>query len=191
MPRTAEREGGPTHLRARVGGYAVDMVIFAAITMLFTVLAGFVLLASTNWAENDPSDPQLYAFLAIIGAGVPLVWSALNLGLLAMRSQTGGHYVAALKLVTEDGGPLRPRDAAVWWFCFNPLLFSWPMTLVAGLPLLTVISLLSSRIVFVLFGVIVTVCLASPAIALISAAIDRQRRALHDRVARVILVSAE
>ncbi|MBI5287707.1 MAG: RDD family protein [Chloroflexi bacterium] len=191
LPRTAEREAGATHLRARIGGYAVDMVIFAAITMLLTVLAGFILLASTSWAENDPSDPQIYTFLATVGVGVPLIWSALNIALLTTRGQTGGQYVAGLKLLLEGGAALRPRDVAVWWFCFNPLLFSWPMTMVAGFPLLGVISILASRLVFVLFGVIVTLCVASPLIALISASMDRNHRALHDRVARVVTVPAE
>jgi len=178
-------------MRARVGGYAVDMVIFAAITMLMTVLAGFILLASTSWAEDDPSDPRLYTFLAIIGAGVPLVWSALNVGLLATRGQTGGQYVAGLRLALEDGPALRLRDAAAWWFCFNPLLFSWPMSLVAGLPLVAVISILASRLVFVLFGLIVTLCIASPPIALISASMDRNHRPLHDRVVGVVALPAE
>jgi ABC-type antimicrobial peptide transport system permease subunit len=167
------------------------MVIFAAIAMLLTVLAGFVLLLSTDFAESDASDPEIYTVVAIIGIGVPLAWSALNLGLLATRRQTGGQYVAGLKLVLEDGSPLRARDAAVWWLCFNPLLFSWPMIPVAGFPLVAVVGLISSRIVFVLFGVIVTVCLVSPLIALISAAIDRQHRTLHDRVARVVAIPVE
>ncbi|HLB23798.1 MAG TPA: RDD family protein [Dehalococcoidia bacterium] len=191
LPRTAERETNATHLRTRIGGYAVDMVIFAAITMVLTVLAGFVLLASTNWAEDDPSDAQFYLFLGIIGIGVPLVWSALNVALLVTRGQTGGQYVAGLKLVLEDGAAVRLRDAVVWWLCANPLLFNWPMTLVAGFSLLGVISLVASQLVFVLFGVIVTLCLASPVIALVSASIDRHHRALHDRVARVVAVPAE
>jgi len=135
MPRTADPLPAGASMGARTGGYLVDMVIFAAIAMIVIVFAGFLLLATTDWAKKDPSDPQFYTFLAIIGMGTPLIWSALNLLLLATRGQTGGQYVAALKLTREDGAALTARDGAAWWFCFNPLLFSWPMAGVAGLPL--------------------------------------------------------
>jgi hypothetical protein len=191
VARAAGDETPTAHLRTRVGGYAVDMVIFSAITMVMIVLAGFVLLFSTNWAEQDASDAQIYAFLAIIGLGVPLVWTVLNLGLLSTRGQTAGQYVAGLRLRTEDGLRLSPRAAATWWFCFNPLLFSWPMALIAGLPLVAVISLISGRLVFVAFGMVVTLCIAAPIVAFVSAAIDGQKRALHDRIAGVVAQAAE
>lgn len=191
LPGTAAREKQAAHLRARIGGYVVDMVIFSAVTMLATVLAGFILLAGIDWGTQDPTDPQLYTFLAIIGLGTPFIWTVLNLGLLVSRSQVGGQYVAGLKLVSEDGGAIGPRESIAWWFCFNPLLFSWPMALIAGLPLTAVISLLSSSLTIVVFGVVVTLCIASPVIALVSAALDRNNRALHDRVAGVLAVPAE
>lgn len=191
LPTAAAQEPRAAHLRARVGGYVVDMVIFGAITMLTTVLAGFILLAGIDWGTQDPTDPQLYTFLAIIGLGTPLIWTALNVGLLLTRGQVGGQYVAGLKLVRDDGDDVRAREAFAWWFCFNPLLFSWPMAFIAGLPLTAVISLLSSSLTIVVFGVVVTLCIACPIIALVSAAIDRQNRALHDRVAGVIAVPAE
>ena len=65
------------------------------------------------------------------------------------------------------------------------------MALIAGLPLVAVISLISGRLVFVTFGVVVTLCIASPIIAFVSAAVDGQKRALHDRVAGVVAQAAE
>src|SRR5437870_2409265 len=127
-------------LRSRVSGYAVDMVILSAIAMIVVVIAGAQLLLVTRGATSD-SDKAIYGFLAIIGLGTPLAWTALNLLLLATRRQTGGQYVAGLQLSREDGRRLRRRDVAIWWFCFNPLLFSWPMAIIAGLPLAFVISL--------------------------------------------------
>jgi hypothetical protein len=167
------------------------MVIFSAVTMLIVVFAGFLLLFSTNWAEDDATDAQFYTFLGIIGLGVPAVWTLLNLGLLTTRAQTGGQYVAGLTLEREVGGRPSPRQMAAWWFCFNPLLFSWPMAMATGLPLAAVISLALSRATIVGFGLIVTFCAASPIIALISAMVDRENRALHDRVAGVVAVPSE
>jgi hypothetical protein len=177
-------------MRARIGGYVVDMVIFAALAMLVTVFAGFLLLATTDWAKQDPSDPQFYMFLAIIGIGTPLAWTVLNLALLATRGQTGGQYVAGIRLAREDGSPLSRRDTAVWWFCFNPLLFSWPMALVVGFPLAAVIALVLSRLTIVVFGALVVICVASPVIALVSALLDAQHRALHDRIAGAVAAPA-
>ena len=48
----------PPRICARASqGYAVDMVIFSAITMVMVVLAGFVFLFSIDWGEQDPTDP--------------------------------------------------------------------------------------------------------------------------------------
>jgi RDD family protein len=177
-------------VRSRIGGYVVDMVIFSAIAMIVTVISGFTLLAMTDWAKNDASDPQFWTFLSIIGLGVPLVWSALNVGLLTLRGQTGGQYVAGVRLEREDGSRLSARTAAGWWFCFNPVLFSWGMAIVVGFPLIFAISLVLSRGTIVVFGVIITVCFAAPLIALVSAILDDQNRALHDRITGVVAVPA-
>jgi uncharacterized RDD family membrane protein YckC len=177
-------------MRARIGGYAVDMVIFAAIAMIVVVFAGFLLLATTDWAKKDPSDPQFYLFLGIIGVGAPLAWTVLNVCLLATRGQTGGQYVAAIRLVSESGDRISPRAAAVWWFCFNPLLFSWPMACVAGLPLAAVLAAVPKVSTLAFLLALLTICLASPLIALVSALLDGQHRALHDRIAGVVTVPA-
>lgn len=177
-------------LRARGGGYVVDMVIFAAVAMIVVVLAGFILLLSTDFAEADPSDGDLYLFLGVIGLGAPLAWSALNLAVLCTRSQTGGQYVAGLRLADESGGTPSARSLAGWWFCLNPLLFSWPMALVAGLPLAGVLALVLDTWAVFAVALVVLLCVLAPLIALVSAAIDAQNRALHDRVAGVIAVPA-
>ncbi len=178
-------------IRARIGGYVVDMIIFAAIAMVIIVFAGFLLLATSDWAKKDPSDAQFYLFLGIIGLGTPMVWTAVNVTLVAARGQTGGQYVAGLRLAREDGTGLSIREVAAWWFCFNPLLFSWPMACVVGLPLAAVIAIALSRVTIVVFGVLVILCIASPLIALASALFDPQNRALHDRLVGTVAVPVE
>jgi uncharacterized RDD family membrane protein YckC len=158
------------------------MIIFAAIAMLVTVLAGFILLLSIDWGTKDPTDAQLYTFLGLIGIGLPCIWTLLNLALLTARGQTGGQYVAGLRVRREDGTRISVRDAAIWWFCFNPLLFSWPMALVIAGPASGFIIIGLVRVAIVIWGLLLLLCLASPIIALVSAAIDSNNRALHDRV---------
>ena len=178
-------------IRSRCGGYIIDMVIFAAVAMIMTVIAGFLLLLTTDWAKQDATDADFYLFLGIIGIGTALAWTLLNLLVLFTRSQTGGQYVAAIRIVREDGTRVRRRDALLWWFCFNPLLFSWPMAAVAGFPLSAVIFLVLSRFTIVVFGVLITICFAAPVIALVSALLDAHNRALHDRIAGIVAVPAE
>jgi uncharacterized RDD family membrane protein YckC len=177
-------------VRQRTGGYIIDMVIFAALAMVMIVVAGLVLLLATDWAQKDASDAVAYGFLAIIGLGTPLAWSLMNLLLLFTRRQTGGQYVAGLRVAREDAQPLRPATAVAWWFLLNPLLFSWPMALIAGLPLAGAISLLLNNVTVVAFGVVVTLCVVAPLIALISALADGQNRALQDRIAGTVVVPA-
>jgi uncharacterized RDD family membrane protein YckC len=176
-------------VRQRIGGYVVDMVIFAAVTMIVTVIAGLQLLLVTRGATED-SDKAVYAFLAIIGLGTPLAWSVLSLAVLTTRGQTGGQYVTGVRLAREDGWPLSSATLA-WWFCFNPLLFSWPAAIVTILPLTFVISLVLNRVSIVVFGVVMTLCVVAPLIALISALSDRLHRTLHDRIVGTIVVPTE
>lgn len=175
---------------ARIGGYVVDMVIFAAVAMIVTVAAGMQLLVVTRNATAD-SDPAIYAFLIIIAVGTPLAWTALNLCVLYLRKQTGGQYVAGIRLIHESDGPLSARQLTAWWFCFNPLLFSWPMTLVTGLPIAFVIFLLLSRITLFVWSVVITLGVACPIIALVSALFDPQHRTLHDRIVGTVAVPVE
>ena len=177
-------------MRQRVGGYVVDMVIFAAVAMVVTVIAGLQLLLVTRGATQD-STKSVYAFLAIVGLGIPLCWSALNVALLATRRQTGGQYVAGVRLLREDGRPFSARDAAAWWFCLNPVLFNWPAGAIYFVTAFFVTSLLLSRLGIVVFGVGLTLCLIAPLLALISALLDGQNRTLHDRIVGVHVVPAE
>lgn len=177
--------------RSRVGGYVVDMVIFAAVAMLVLVLAGFILLAQTDWGEQDASDANFYTFIAIIGLGTPVVWSVLNLALLATRAQTGGQYVAGLRLAREDGGRPGAAKAAAWWFAFNPLLYSWPMALVAGAPLAALVALVVNVVSLFFLALVVLLCVAAPIAAFVSALVDAQNRALHDRVVGTVVVPVE
>jgi hypothetical protein len=183
-------DAGSATFRARVGGYVVDMVIFAAIAMIVVVAAGFLLLLMTDWAQADPSDAEFYTFLALIGFGTPLLWSLLNVALLASRSQTGGQYVAGIRMADEAGAPLALGKALTWWFCLNPLLFSWPMALAGGLPMAAVVALVLEAwtVFFVVF--IVTLCAAAPVVAFVSGLLDPRNRALHDRVAGTLAVPA-
>jgi hypothetical protein len=65
------------------------------------------------------------------------------------------------------------------------------MALIGGFPLISVVTLVLSRLSLALFLVLITLCIASPIIALVSALLDAQNRALHDRVAHVVAVPVD
>ena len=177
-------------LRARIGGYAVDMVILSAIAMVTAMLGGLALLLSTDFAKQDATNGDMYVFAAAIGGGGALVWTALNLTLLATRRQTGGQYVAGLRLTRVDDAPLSARDLLVWWFCLNPLLFSWPIGGLVGFALFIVTALTSAEIMLILAILLTALCFAAPIAAAVSALFDEQNRGLHDRVVGTIVVPA-
>jgi hypothetical protein len=188
IARTAEPLTAGANLRARVGGYVVDMVIFAAVAMVMFVIAGAIMLIATDWGVNNLPDPALYGALATIGIGTPAVWTLMNLLLLTLRGQTGGQYVAGIRLVREDGAALSGPNRLGWWFLLNPLLFSWPMGCVAAIPLAGTVAVALSRGTLVIFGVVIVLCLLAPVIALVSALVDGQNRALQDRILGTIVV---
>jgi hypothetical protein len=177
-------------LGTRIGGYAIDMVIFAAIAMVSVVIAGAFLLIQTEGATQNASDAAIHTFLGIIALGTPFFWTLLNLFLLVTRGQTGGQYVAGVRLRRDDAGPVTLKTATAWWFSLNPLLFSWPMAVVVGFPLAALVALLLEELTLAAFGLVVTLCTVSPLIALVSASMDRRNRALHDRVAGLVAVPA-
>jgi hypothetical protein len=185
-----ERTATAATLRARIGGYVVDMVILSAIAMVAAVLGGLALLLSTDFAEQDATNADMYAFAATMGAGGVVMWTALNLILLATRRQTGGQYVAGLRLARIDGERLTLRSLLAWWFCLNPLLFSWPMAGLAGFSLLIVTALTNAQILLILATLVIILCVAAPVAAIVSALFDRDNRGLQDRVLGTIVVPA-
>lgn len=177
-------------LRARIGGYIVDMVIFAAVALVMFVIAGMIMLISTDWAVTNLPDPALYGALATVGIGTPVIWTLMNLLLLALRGQTGGQYVAGIRLMREDDAPLTFMNRLAWWSLLNPLLFSWPLGIVVATPLIGVVAVALSRASVVVFGVVLVLCALAPLIALVSALLDGQNRALQDRIVGTVVVPA-
>lgn len=166
------------------------MVIFAAIAMVIVVVSGFFFLWSTDFAEQDPSDRTLQIFGAAIAVAPPLAWTLLNVTLLLLRGQTGGQYVAGIKLVAGEGKPLGARQAWAWWIALNPLLFNWLYIPMMVGPLIIIALSLSPWVAFGV-GFITLLCVAAPIAAFVSGAIDERNRGLHDRVAGTYAVPVD
>ncbi len=180
--------GNIASFRLRAGGYVVDMVILSAIAMVMLVAGGIVLLILTDGATDDSrQDAGIYALLSLFSIGTPVLWTALNLPLLVWRGQTGGQYVAGVRLVRADGSPPRPVDIAVWWFALNPLLFSWVMAVPAVSALGIVGALTLSVVTITVLMTPAMLCVAMPVVSLVAASIDRRNRTLQDRIAGTVV----
>jgi hypothetical protein len=189
-PRAADTDRAidAASLRARIGGYAVDMTILAAIAMVASIGSLFLLLFATDWGEQDLGTGTTIACLLVVLVGVPAIWSILNILLLVTRRQTGGQYVAALRVRADAGDGMPLRTALAWWFCGSPTLYSWPMAGIAGFPLLAIAALVPGDLELAAPLFVIAICIVLPIVALISAMTDASNRALHDRIAGVTVV---
>jgi uncharacterized RDD family membrane protein YckC len=189
---TAEATGQPVaRLNARVSAYLADSVILFAFILVFFVIGGAQLLIASNRTDGDPPDPAYYAFIAVFLGGPLISWTAFNLLLMHWRGQSAGMYVIGIKTVSAEEAPMTVRRVLLRWFGLHPLLFH-PLLL----PLWTVASLLVvsftlNDLVLVVAVALALLCLVSPLANFILLVTDPERRALHDRLARTLVVHLE
>ncbi|MGD0766560.1 MAG: RDD family protein [Dehalococcoidia bacterium] len=174
-------------LEARLVAFLFDSVILLAFTAVFATIALLQLLARSDFGNNDPPNSSFYLAVALIVAVVPF-WLVFNVALELWRGQTVGKYIVGIKIARSDGDDIG-WGRAVWrLLVLNPLLFH-PLLIVPW-ALLAVYALSVTVNVVVLIAIVALVLLslvASP-VALISILADRQRRALHDRIAGTLVV---
>ncbi len=89
-------------LEMRAIAFVLDLVILFICASLFFAIAGFVLLASTDFGDSDPTDAAFNAFVVIWGSSV-VVWTLLEIVPTALRGQTIGKAIMGLKVVRRNG----------------------------------------------------------------------------------------
>lgn len=176
-------------LETRVVAFLVDSVILLSFIFVFMAAAGFQLLLRSEFGEGDPPDSAFWTVLAITVAVVPF-WAAFNVFLHLWRSQSVGHYVAGIKVARIDGTPPSLGHAVMRLLVLNPLLFHPFLAVAWALVAAIATSITVSEVVLVVTVTLVLLSLLSPFVALAAAAFDKERRALHDRVAGTVVVPA-
>jgi uncharacterized RDD family membrane protein YckC len=179
------------HLNARISGYLADSVILLAFVLVFFVAAGAVLLFTSDLGQDDPPDSAYNAFIAIIIGGTLVSWTVFNVALMRWRGQTAGMYVVGIRTVGEVTSKLTTGQALVRWFGLHPLLFHPILLPIWILLSLLVVSQTLGEIVLIVTLALALLCLISPVASLISVLVDPARRALHDRLARTLVVHME
>jgi len=176
-------------LEARLVAFVVDSVVLLSFILVFWAVAGLQLLIASDFGDKDPPGSSYYAVLAIAMAVIPL-WLAFNVVLCRWRGQTVGKYVADIKVVGEDGRPLGLRRSLARFLLLHPLLShiflvpNWLLT-TAIVTSLTVSAAVLVVTLTITFLSVFAIFLTTGAVLL-----DRNRRALHDRVAGTTLVPA-
>jgi uncharacterized RDD family membrane protein YckC len=176
-------------LEARLVAFVVDSIVLLSFVLVFLAVAGLQLLITSDFGKEDPPDSSFYAILAIAMAVIPL-WLAFNVVLCHWRGQTVGKYVAAIKVVRDDGRPLDLRTSLVRFLLLHPLLFHPFLALLWLLTAAVATSVTVSVAVLVVTLALVFLSLAGPFLATGSILLDDRRRALHDRVAGTTVVPA-
>jgi len=174
-------------LEARLMAFVFDTIILLAFASVFVAIALFQLLAQSDFGDVDPPDSSFYTALGIIVAVIPF-WLAFNLWLQASRGQTVGMYIVGIRIARNDGGRLGLLSALWRMLTLNPLLFH-PVLAAAWILLAVFATMLSPNlVVLVVTATLAVLSLIAPLIALLAVVQDKQRRALHDRIAGTLVV---
>jgi uncharacterized RDD family membrane protein YckC len=180
----AELTSEPAGLGSRVMAYVLDSVFLFAFTMLFATASFLNIYLRSDSGRDNASDGTIWLSVYMLLLTVP-AWFLFNLALTSRRGQTVGQYVMGLRLASEDEAPLTPKRLATYWLALHPLLFH-PM--LAGFWLLfawVAISISENDLLLVLGLALAFICLLAPLASLAFAALDRQHRGVHDRLAGV------
>jgi uncharacterized RDD family membrane protein YckC len=176
-------------LEARLVAFFVDSVILLSFILVFMAIAGLQLLLTSKFGDVDPPDSAFWAVLAITLAVVPF-WAALNVWLYLWRGQSVGQYVAGIKVVRTDGTAPNLGGTVVRLLVLNPLLFHPFLAVLWALVAAIATSVTVSEVVLAATLTMVLLSLASPFVALVAAVLDKEHRALHDRVTGTAVVPA-
>jgi uncharacterized RDD family membrane protein YckC len=180
----AELASEPAGLGSRLVAYVLDSVFLFAFTMLFATASFLNIYLRSDSGRDNASDGTIWLSVYMLLLTVP-AWFLFNVALTSRRGQTVGQYVMGLRLVAADKAPLTPKRLATYWLALHPLLFH-PM--LAGFWLLfawVAISISENDLLLVLGLALAFMCVLAPLASLVFAALDRQHRGVHDRLAGV------
>lgn len=187
-PATKAASHPTARVNARISAYLLDSLVLLLFILVFFILAGAVLLFTSDLGGEDPPDAAYYAFIAILFAGTILAWSAFNVTLLRWRGQTAGMYVMGIRAVAEDGRQATAGRTLLRWFGLHPLLFHPLLLPLWGLAALVAVSITLSQAVLIVSLAFVLLCAVVPAASMVAMLLDPERRTIADRLTRTVVV---
>lgn len=178
-------------VRSRITAYLADSVVLLVVLLFFFFLAGTQLLIADSRADGEVSDAAFSLYFAILLAGTVITWTVANSALFLWRGQSIGMFVVGLKVTSESGEALTGRHILIRWFGLSPLLYH-PLLLPALVGIGVVATAATWNILFLAFSLMpALLCVIAPLLNLLLMLLDRDRRALHDRLSHTIVVRIE
>jgi hypothetical protein len=186
-PRLAGDAATPARIGVRALAYLIDSGALLGFVLAFFALAGLILWIASDLGKEDAPDAAYYAFIGVFIGGTLIAWSVFNLVLCWWRGQSVGQYIVGLSVVDVAGERPSGSKFVLRWLALHPLLFHPLLIPVWALFSALTVSLTLSDIVLGLTLGLVALCILAPAVALVSAAIDQEHRALHDRATSTMI----
>ena len=177
-------------LGSRGLAYVIDSIIIGVVAMAFVGAGAAYLIITSHGGDRDVADSARWVFVYCSLAAVPAS-ALLNLALLARRGQTAGQYILGLRVEREDGRVPGLGRLLLYLLAMHPLVFHPLLAVFWALLAYIALSLTSSNLLVLSSIGIAILCLVGPLVALISAGPDGGRRALHDRIAGLVVVRLE
>ena len=170
----------------RLVAFVLDLIVLFSVFALFFAVAFFQVLLRTDFGEKDTPDSAIWAAAIILATYCFLFLPLYFIGLWSWRGQTVGQMAMAIKVVGRDGRPMGLVRAAVrvGGLNFLPLIFlvSLVSLLAAGTSEDALVALIW---VLVILGLVL---MAIQVLGFLMIPFDRERRALHDRLADTLVV---
>ena len=163
---------------SRVAAGALDVLVMFIIAALLVTAGSLIVLISSDFEKVEPSSTALNAFWVCVACIPPALLLYFFIG-FAWKGQTIGASVMQLMVIRSDGRPLGVLGA---------------MARVVGLLVYVLITAAGLIVAYAfrdsstIAGIAIAGALVLAAFGFISAAFDRHRRTLHDRIAGTIVV---
>jgi len=170
----------------RLVAFVLDLVVLFSVFALFFAVAFFQVLLRTDFGEKDTPDSAVWAAAILLAIYCFLLLPLYFIGLWAWRGQTVGQMAMAIKVIGRDGRPIGLTRAAVR---VGGLNFLPPIFLVSVVSLLAAGTGEDALVTLIwVLGIVGLVLVAIQVLGFLMIPFDRQRRALHDRLADTLVV---
>ena len=169
----------------RLVAFVLDLIVLFSVLAFFFAVAFLQVLLRSDFGDVDPPDAA-YDLAAIILMAYLLFVPAYFLVLWAWRGQTVGQMAMAIKVVRRDGRHMGLARAAVRLGGLNFL----PLIFVVSLLTLLAAGTSEDALVALIWTLVIVglVLMAIQILGFLMIPFDRERRALHDRLADTLVV---
>ena len=170
----------------RLVAFVLDLIVLFSAFALFFAIAFFQVLLRTDFGDKDTPDSAVWAAAILLAIYCFLLLPLYFIGLWAWRGQTVGQMAMAINVIGRDGRPIGLTRAAVR---VGGLNFLPPIFLVSVVSLLAAGTGEDALVTLIwVLGIVGLVLVAIQGLGFLMIPFDRQRRALHDRLADTLVV---